>query len=311
MTAIRSTQVWSATPTPFTETMDVDAESVKRMVDHHLRLGVNGLFLGGTSGEGPWMTDRQRRVLVRSVARRVKGRMVIAVQVTDNSALRILDNIKAVRDCGADIAVVAAPFFMLNDTPERVLNHYLEVIRNSDLPVGVYDRGKLASVPLSNSAMKKICTEENVTLVKDSSANLQRMKLCLACRRKRPELRLLNGWEFNCIPYLRAGYDGLLLGGGIFNGHLAREIIKTVHKGDLALAERLQQRMNRMMYSVYGGQKLRCWLTGLKKLLVEMGIFQTCNSFLHYPLSQGCSRAIDRVLKNDVDVLFPWRQRCS
>ena len=41
--------VWSATPTPFTKDLKVDTVAVKKMVEHHLRLGVRGLFLAGTS----------------------------------------------------------------------------------------------------------------------------------------------------------------------------------------------------------------------------------------------------------------------
>jgi 4-hydroxy-tetrahydrodipicolinate synthase len=50
--------VWSATPTPLDSKRRVDNASVKRLVAHHLRLGVKGLFLAGTCGEGPWLPDR-------------------------------------------------------------------------------------------------------------------------------------------------------------------------------------------------------------------------------------------------------------
>src|SRR5688572_16905148 len=84
--------VWSATPTPFDDQGRVDAASVERLVEHHLRLGVKGLFLAGTCGEGAWMPNSERRRLVQSVVAANKGRMVVSVQVTDNSAARILDN---------------------------------------------------------------------------------------------------------------------------------------------------------------------------------------------------------------------------
>ena len=32
--------VWSATPTPFTNRMSIDVVAVKRLVEHHVRLGV-------------------------------------------------------------------------------------------------------------------------------------------------------------------------------------------------------------------------------------------------------------------------------
>ena len=104
---------------------------------------------------------------------------------------------------------------------------------------------------------------------------------------------------------LQAGYDGLLLGGGIFNGYLAGQIMAAVAAGDIDLANRLQQHMNQMMYAVYGGEQIECWLSGQKKLLVEMGIFGTWRSYLDYPLTASCARAIREVIERDRDLLFP------
>ncbi|MCX6031539.1 MAG: dihydrodipicolinate synthase family protein [Chloroflexi bacterium] len=297
--------VWSAAPTPFADDWKVDTGSVKRMVEHHLRLGVRGLFLGGTCGEGPLLPDRERHRLVQTVVEQAQGRLVIAVQVTDNSALRILDNIEGARDDGADIAIIAPPYFMSNVNPQTLLDLYLQAIRESPLPVGIYDRGAYSSILIPESVLAAAYAEKNVILVKDSSGQLNRRDVALAARAKRPELRLLDGDEFRCAEYLQAGYDGLLLGGGVFNGYLAGKIIAAVAAGDVAQAEQLQDRMNRVMWDVYGGKTIACWLSGLKKLLVEMGIFQTWKNIPGYPLTDECIRAIERVLVEDREVLFP------
>ncbi len=297
--------VWSATPTPLTEKMTVDTQSVKRMVDHHLRLGVRGLFLAGTCGEGAWMPDRQKRLLVETVAKYAKGRMLVSVQVTDNSAARILDNMRTAREDGADIAVIAPPLFLLNATPRTLLNLYRQAIRESPLPVGIYDRGTFGSVVVPDDVLAQIYAEPKVIIVKDSSTNPVRRDIALAVRRKRPDLRLFDGDEFHCVDYLKAGYDGLLVGGGIFIGHLAGMIIKAVADVDLPRAENLQQRMNRIMYAVYGGKKITCWLSGLKRLMVELGVFRTWNNYLDYPLTASCLRNIRKVLVKDRDVLLP------
>jgi len=298
--------VWSAAPTPLDEKMRIDVDSIKRMIDHHIRLMVNGLFLAGTNGEGPWMPERERHLFVKTVIKYAKGKMLIAAQVTDNSSARILENIRFAKDEGADIAVIAPPCFQISGRPD-IESLYMEAIRQSPLPVGIYDRGHSGCVFVPNSIMKKIYMEPKVVMVKDSSADLNRCRLALACRRKRPELKLLNGWEFNCVEYLKNGYDGLLLGGGVFNAHLAWKIIEAVKTGDLQLAEKLQQRMNKIMYAVYGGKQIKCWLSGEKKLLVEMGIFRTWKNYLNYPLTDTCARAINRVLEKDMDVLMPAR----
>lgn len=297
--------IWSATPTPFTDDLQIDTVAVERMVDHHLRLGVKGLFLAGTCGEGPWMTERQKRTLIETVAKYTKGRMLIAVQVTDNSAARILDNIRSAKEDGADIAVIAPPFFMGNSTPENLLNLYTEAIRESSLPVGIYDLGKYGSVVVPDTLLPKIYAEKNVVLVKDSSLDPARRAIALKVRQRRPGLRLFTGNEFEVLSYLQAGYDGLLLGGAIFNAHLGRLIMDAVAAGKRSLAEKLQRRQVRMLHDVYGGMKLKCWLSGLKKLMVEMDVFRSWKSYLNYPLTPSCIKAIHRMIKTEADVLFP------
>ena len=301
----RLSGVWSATPTPFTERMEIDEAAVGRLVEHHLRLGVNGLFLCGTCGEGPWMTDAQKRHMVRRVAEVTAGRLVLAVQVTDNSAARILNNIDNAAEDGADIAVVAPPYFLLNATAANVARLYLSVVERSCLPIGVYDRGASGAVPVPNEILADIYGAEGVALVKDSSCDPERMRIALSCRDEKPALRLLTGYEFDCVSYLAAGYDGLLLGGGIFNGHLAGLIMAAMAQGDEAAAAALQQRMNELMWDVYGGKEIRCWLTGLKHLLVEMGVFGSCAGYLGYPLTDSCRQAIAAAVQDQAEVLLP------
>src|SRR5208283_186826 len=154
--------VWSATPTPFTNDLQLDTLAVKRLVGHHRRLGVNGLFLAGTCGEGACMPERQKRTLVQTVVKHAKGKMLIAVQVTDNSAARILDNIRAAKEDGADIAVIAPPLYLMNATPENVLALYTQAIRQSSLPVGIYDRGKHSHVAVPDAILPEIYAENNV-----------------------------------------------------------------------------------------------------------------------------------------------------
>lgn len=284
-------EVWSATPTPFTSTFAIDRVAVRRMVEHHVRLGVRGLLVAGTTGEGPWMTDDQRSDLLRAIVAANRGRMTIAMQATDNSAARILANMRRAKADGADVAVIAPPHFLLNATPANVLALFREAIRNSPLPVGIYDRGR-SGIP--DEVLPAIYAERKVVLIKDSSNDPQRMQIALAARRK--GVTLLNGYEFDCVRYFNAGYDGSLLGGGIFNGYLA---------GQIAGRPELQARMNQLMYDVYGGPKIECWMSGLKHLLVKMGIFRTTKNYLNYPLTAACQKNIAVALRRDAEYLFP------
>jgi len=280
--------VWSATPTPFTADGRVDVASVQRMVAHHVDLGVAGIMLAGTCGEGPWLRDRDRETLARAAVEAGQGKLIVAMQVSDNSWGRVLDNADRAASWGVELAVVAAPSFFINATTKRMVAHYTEVARRSSLPVGLYDRGTHSPYVVPESHLPELLAEPNIVVIKDSAQQPSRRKCYLAARDARPSLKIFSGSEFDCDEYLEAGYDGLLLGGGIFNALMARDIIKAVRAGDMTAAKAAQARMNDLMYRVYGGTKIECWMTGLKELLVQLGIFSSNYNLLEYPLTPEC-----------------------
>ena len=300
------TGIWSATPTPLTNELKLDVEVIPRLVEHHLRLGVKGIFLGGTSGEGPWMTDSMRRELVVKTAESNRNRMLLAMQITDNSAMRMLDNIKRIEDCGVDIAVIAPPFFQCNASQEYLRELYFELIENSSLPVGIYHRGKFSSVQIETATLEEIIAHPKVVLVKDSSTDPEaREMICKAIAKRKDELFALDGDEFNSVPYVQAGYDGFLFGGACFNGFMANKIFKLASEGDIAGAQAMQDHMNEVMTKVFGGQGLPCWLAGQKQIMVELGIFNTCKTIINYSLTAECLKAIKAVVEQEKSYLLP------
>lgn len=295
--------VWSATPTPLNDRLQLDRKSLPRLVAHHLRLGIKGLFLAGTAGEGMMLPDDQRRQLVRDVVAHNRGRMTIAVQATDNSAARVLDNIRQIKEDGANIAVVAQPLFFMNFSDRRLLEYYTEIFDRSVLPIGLYDRGHHSTFAISPTVLARLLKHPRVILMKDSSSDADRMKITLRARRSRPELTLLNGDEFKAAEYMIGGYDGLLLGGAIFNGYLAGRIIAAVNDGRHEEARRIDARIVRINNTVFGGIKRKCWLSGQKRLCVELGIFSTWRNYYDYPLTPACEKSIVRLVQREGDVL--------
>jgi len=298
--------VWSATPTPFSNELKLDVEAIPRLLEHHLRLGVKGLFLGGTSGEGPWMSDSMCIALANEVVKSNQNRMLLAMQVTDNSAMQIIENIKRIQDSGIDIAVIAPPFFQVNATQEYLKDLYLEVIENSSLPVGVYHRGKFSSVEIETDTLEKIIAHPKVVIVKDSSCDpVIREMICKATAKRKDELFALNGNEFDSVPYVEAGYDGFLFGGACFNGFMANTILKLATAGDIKGAQAMQDHMNVIMTKVFGGEGLPCWLAGQKQIMVELGIFNTRKTIINYQITDECLKTIKDVMEQEKAYLLP------
>lgn len=297
-------QLWSATPTPMDVDLKLDFSSVERMIDHHVALGVNGLMLGGTCGEGPWIPFNELVDLVERAVGHNAGRLGIAVQITDNSVPRMLGHIDSIAEAGADYVVMAAPYFMMNPTPERIFNIYRETIEKSALPVVCYDRGAGDRYQLTNKQWAEILTLENLVMIKDSSCSAEKAAIRREAQTKRSGLTVLCGDEFDVADSVAGGMNGGFLGGAIFNAPLVYEIFAAVENGDQEGARKVQQEMNEMMFTIYGGEKITAWLTGEKYLMQKLGIFSSTASYLEYPLSDEVRAGIDALFEGEARARF-------
>ncbi len=304
MQPVGSYGVWSATPTPFNNDMHPDHASLERTVEHHIQLGVRGVFVGGTCGEGTWMNRKDLYSVVETISKASAGRLLIAAQVSDASSERIVENMECAAKAGADFCVIATPLSNGAVSESKMRQIYMDSIERCPTPVGIYDRGKYGPFVVSEEILAEAYRHPNVALVKDSSDDDAHIVLAVKAREDRPELKLLTGYEFDTVKYLQAGYDGLLLGGGVFNGIIAAKIIAAVQNGDIEEAWKQQNRMNDLMYAVYG-EGIKFWLAGLKKLLVEMGLFSTTNLHLEYEVTPECAANVKQAMIDYKDILWP------
>lgn len=272
----------------------MDEASVVRVVEDAVRGGVEGLFVAGTCGEGPWLPDRERRRLMEVAVRAAAGRVKIAVQVSDNSVPRILDNAAMAAEAGADVAIIAPPATLLNATPDRIVALFAEAAAACPLPVGIYDLGRHRAVMIPEDRLKEVYLLPQVRLVKDSSGAPERRSMALAARAEKPTLRLFNGDEFRCLEYLEAGYDGCMFGGVVAVMPQLRRIVELFAAGQREKAAVVDAEMKQILLGIYGGDKIACWLTGLKHYMVRRGHFTSSASFLGYPLTDECRAFVER-----------------
>ena len=297
--------VWSAMSTPLTEDYAVDADALERLVEHQIRLGIKGVFLAGTAGEGPFLPDKERLRLAQLTVQFTQGRLPIAMQITDNSAERMIENLERYQDSGIDIAIIAPPFFQLNEQKgDFLFNLYKKVIDASKLPVGIYNRGKHSSVFVTPETLRRLLEEPKVILCKDSASQPEFTEAIMQAKKHRNgNLAALCGNEFDCIPYLKAGYDGLLFGGACFNGRYAVEMHRLARAGQFDEAQKVQAHLVEVMQKVFGGKNIECWLAGQKEIMRRLGVFNTATTFLNYTVSEECSKMIDEVLRTEKEWL--------
>jgi 4-hydroxy-tetrahydrodipicolinate synthase len=292
----RQIQFWSACPSPLTDDYRLDLGSIAKMIEWHIAHRVDGIMVLGTCGEGPWLTDDHRRLIIQEAARVSKGRIAIAAQVSDNSAARVLEQIDQAARNGATFAVVAQPYFALKAKAPDLPRFYREIADRSALPLGFYDRGQSAVVPVPASALSEIVLHPRVKFVKDSSGDQARAEIYIAARNRRPDLSLMTGSEFRVVEYLNRGYDGLMLGGAVISTRYVRAIVAAFVKDGPAAARIPDEAMQQMLRIVYGGPAIACWLAGLKYTLIRLGVFSSTANHLGYTLTDECREAIDSLI---------------
>ena len=289
---------WSAMSTPLTLDGKVDRDALAKLVEHQIKLGIKGLFLAGTAGEGPFLPDAERMRLAELTVRYVDGRIPVAMQITDNSAERMIENLQRYQDI-IDIAVIAPPFFQLNAAKgDFIYDLYTQVIEASQIPVGIYNRGKFSSVYVDPEVLGRLLDNPKVILCKDSASMAEFTQAIMAAKQRRNgELAVLCGDEFDCVTYLKAGYDGVLFGGGCFNGAYAAEMCRLAAEGKFDEAQAIQSHLAEVMFKIFGGKSIECWMAGQKEIMVRLGVFNTAKTYLNYQLSEQCSKDIDEVIR--------------
>ncbi len=78
-------------PTPLNEDESIDVESLRGLVEHHVKSGVHGLWILGTTGKFDLIPDGHQRVVAETVAEVVKGRVPLVLNVSDGGTLEDAD----------------------------------------------------------------------------------------------------------------------------------------------------------------------------------------------------------------------------
>ena len=295
--------IWSATPTPFLDDGSLDQPGIDRLVEQHLKLGVSGLFVGGSCGEGGFMPDRQRTELVRLLKRAAHGKLHIAAHVSDTSAARVTENIGRMTDAGADSVVIAPPFLVADFcNRDFLLRYFLEPMESATLPVGIYIRPPLGKMDLTLAIWNEVIAHPRVKFVKDSSASADYVRRFVEAKKQRPELTLLTGFEFDVVSAVAAGYDGCLMGTGILNSKLIGKALDALAAGDPSTGQAWQDRSNEFLHDLFRPDTSG-WMAGLKYALRKLGIFSSEFSHLAFPIADEDRSRIDAALEREKEFI--------
>jgi 4-hydroxy-tetrahydrodipicolinate synthase len=266
--------------TPLRDRDELDVPGLESLIEHILAGGVNGLFILGTTGEGPSLSYRLRRELIQRVCQQVKNRVPVLVGITDTAFVESVNLSRHSAEVGASALVVAPPYYLPEAQPE--LQEYLDhLVAELPLPLFIYNMPALTKVHFELDTVRRAMDEPRIIGLKDSSGDLNYFKDAAQLIKQRPDWTLLIGPEEKLFDSLQLGGFGGVSGGANLFPELYVKVVEAHRAGNLAHAQELQKQIQHVSDSFYRiGKYSSSIIKGIKCALACMGV---CDDFMAEP----------------------------
>lgn len=232
--------LYAALPTAFTDDFAYDGEAQKGLARHAVGLGLEGVFVGGSTAEVHQLTLAEREAQLADVLEAVGDRSRCIAHV---AAMRMEDALALARTSAelGYVAVASTPPFYTPFKPADRKAFFVELIRATALPVFLYHIPQLTGVTPSHDELLDILALDGIVGMKLSASDIE---LVQKVKTRMPEKLVLFGSDQLLLPALAAGADG---GVGSTYNLFGRRIVglrDAVKAGDLRRARQLQAEIN-------------------------------------------------------------------
>jgi 4-hydroxy-tetrahydrodipicolinate synthase len=269
--------------TPLRSGDELDVAGLQRLIEHVLCGHVHGLFILGTTGEGPHLSYRLCRELIGRTCELVRRRVPVLVGISDTSLVESLKVAGWAADAGAD-ALVAAPPYYFAESQAELQQYFHQLASAAPLPLVLYNMPAMTKVVIEPDTVRRAMDHSRIVGLKDSSANFSYLHQVLRLRERRTDWRVLVGDEETLAYAVQAGADGGVHGGANVFPKLFVQFYEAAAAGDLGRMEVLRALVVRFgdIYRV-GPSRASSSIQGIKCALSLMGV---CDDFLAAPLQR-------------------------
>ncbi|MDC7291065.1 dihydrodipicolinate synthase family protein [Blautia schinkii] len=155
----------------------ISPERVRALTEYHMKKGVKGLYVNGSSGECIYQSVEDRKIVLENVMAVAKGKLTIIAHVACNNTKDSVELAKHAESLGVDaIAAIPPIYFRL---PEYAIADYWNAMSaaapNTDFVI--YNIPQLAGVALTMGLFEKMRENPRVIGVKNSSMPVQDIQM--------------------------------------------------------------------------------------------------------------------------------------
>lgn len=235
--------IYAALVTPYKSDGSVNLAELKRLTRYLISKGIDGFYVGGSTGEAFLLTQEERKELLEAVLEENNGEKKVIAHVGQISTELACELARHGSRAGADAVSAISPFYY-KFSEEEIKGYYRDIMEASTLPMFLYNFPNFSGFSLSPEILDDLCGWGNVAGVKFTSNNFFDME---RMRTRHPELTIWNGFDEMLIAGLAVGADGAI--GSTYNilCPIAKRVYESLKSGDLEKAREYQEMINQMV----------------------------------------------------------------
>ena len=227
---------------------NVDLTAAKKLTQWFIDMGVQGLYVGGSSGECIYQSKEERKAVLEAVMEVAKGKLTIIAHIACNNTADSRELAAHAESLGVD-AIASIPPIYFKLPPYAIAKYWndmSEAAPNTDFII--YNIPQLAGVSLSVPLLKEMLKNPRVIGVKNSSMPTQDIQMWRdegAIVFNGPDEQLISGLVMGAVGGIGGTYGAM--------PQLYVELYRCVKAGELAKALEIQNECCRIIYKMCSG----------------------------------------------------------
>lgn len=225
--------------TPFAN-KEIDYDSLKHIVNLHIKMGTNAIIILATTGEGSTITSKERINIIKFCKNLIRDRAKLIVGCGHNNFNTCYENVSMAKCLGADGALVVTPYY--NKTTQKGIVNYYDLLSKIEFPLIMYNVPSRTGLNIELDTVEEIIkTNPYIYGIKESTTDIDRiMRLCRICKDKIP---VYSGEDaLNYIFYCLGGKGTISVTANVLPNKVA-EVYKNVKEGKIIEALNLQNKL--------------------------------------------------------------------
>lgn len=228
--------------TPFNndKKQTINYDATKKLIDHLIDTGVNGIFPLGSNGEFTMLSPQERLDFTKHVIEYVDHRVPVYVGTGSCSTNEAVYLSQESEKLGADALSVITPyFFKLSD--KELYSYYKEIAESVKIPIILYNIPSNTQNNINPEVLDRLASIPNVAGIKDSSGDLEKIDAYLDVVKKHDNLHFLIGSDSKISYAFKHGASGAIAGTSNLLAPILVKLNKALKDKNDVEAEKLQK----------------------------------------------------------------------